>query len=148
MGAFRDELWRVGHTAQLVEGGNSGPVWLTAPASHHEDGSAPDHLLIDSDDPETVARSLVVLLAATIGDEQMLALLGRSTSITIGDGRRLIGQPWMISNDVAVDLSRMLADSLRLGIVQLSDVSVLNDAVFAHLRTWGFRVDIYAPSAG
>lgn len=145
VGAFNDDLWRVGATAQLIEGGNSGPVWLTAPAGHHEDGSGLDHLAIDSDDPAVVARSLVVLLVATVGDDALLALLGTSVPITVEEGRRVIGQPWAISDKTVLDLSQVLAKSLRLGIVLLSDQSVLDDAAVSYLRTSGFRVDVFAP---
>lgn len=148
VGAFKDDLWRVGHTAQLVEGGNSGPVWVTSPATHDEDGSAPDHLLIDSDDPEIVARSLIVVLAATTGNQTVLDVLARSISITLDGGRRVIQQPWMISNATIAEISSAVADSLRLGIVRLSDVSVLTDSAVSHLRAWGFRVAIFTSSAG
>lgn len=144
LGAFRDDLWRVGPTAQLVEGGTSGPVWLTAPADHREDGSSPDHLAIGSNDPAIVARSLVVLLAATVGDDALLALLGPAVPIALEEGRRNIGHPWSLEDELVFDLSRVLAKSLRLGIVLLSDQSVLDVAAVLCLRTWGFRVEVFA----
>jgi hypothetical protein len=144
IGAFHDPLWRVGATVQLVEGGNNGPYWLAAPASHADAGAGPESLVIDSDDPQLVARSLVVLLAATVGDDALIAHLHRAHLITVEDGRRSIRSPWRLSG---ADLDEC-ADSLsvRIGIVRLHERSALNAESVTALRSWGFTVDEFAPA--
>jgi hypothetical protein len=139
IGAFQDPLWRVGVTAQLVEGGSNGPYWLTAPATHRDDEAGPESLVINSDDPQLVAGSLVALLAATVGDDALIAHLRRAGLITMSDGRRSIRTPWHLSGADLDECAESL--SVRIGIVRLAEHSALDAAAVAALRSWGFTVD-------
>ena len=144
VGAFQDPLWRVWGTAQLVEGGNNGPFWVTAPGGHHDDGTGPESLVIDSDDPQIVARSVVALLAASLGDDALIAYLQRARLITVTDGRRVIRSPWHLSG---ADLDECVESlSVRIGIVRLADESALDDEAVTALRSWGFAVDEFLPA--
>jgi hypothetical protein len=144
VGAFQDPLWRVGGTAQLVEGGSNGPFWLTAPAGHGDDGVGPESLVIDSDDPQVVARSLVALIAATAGDDALIAQLHRARLFSVVDGRRVIRSPWRLSGADLDDCVESL--SVRIGIVRMAERSALDDESVAALRSWGFTVDEFTPA--
>jgi hypothetical protein len=144
VGAFQDPLWRVGVTVQLVEGGSNGPYWLTAPATHGDAGVVPESLVIDSDDPQLVARSLVALLAATVGDDDLVAHLQRAGLVRVTDGRRHIRSPWHLSG---ADLDECVDSlSVRIGIVRLAQHSVLDAESVTALRSWGFTVDEFTPA--
>jgi hypothetical protein len=144
VGAFQDPLWRVGVTVQLVEGGNNGPYWLTAPATHEDDGVGPESLVINSDDPQMVARSLIALLAATVGDDALVAHLQRAGLVRVSEGRRHIRSPWHLSG---ADLDECVDSlSVRIGIVRLAQHSALDDDSVAALRSWGFTVDEFTPA--
>ncbi|MCU1445269.1 hypothetical protein [Cryobacterium sp.] len=144
VGAFHDPLWRVWGTAQLVEGGSNGPYWLTAPGGHNDDGAGPESLVIDSDDPQIVARSVVALLAASVGDDALIAHLERAGLITVADGRRVIRSPWHLSGADLDECAESL--SVRIGIVRLAERSALDDESVMALRSWGFTVDEFTPT--
>lgn len=70
VGSFHDRLWRVNpRQGQLVEGGSNGPYFLLGSSS--EEFVFP----VEDFDAEVVARSVVLLIALLIEDEQALGLL-------------------------------------------------------------------------
>lgn len=144
VGPFHDPLWRVGATAQLVEGGSNGPYWKTAPADHHDNGTAPESFVIGSDEPYTVARSLVALLAVTAGDDALIDYLGRAGLTGVSHGRRRFVSPWQLTDVDLDECARSL--TVRIGVVRLAEQSALGVTSTTALRSWGFTVNEFTPS--
>jgi len=136
-----DNGWRVGATAQLVEGGGGGSYWETSPSGHQSDGTAPESLVINSLDPRVVAQSLVLLLATTVWNEEVQQALLGTTNVETFEGRRMVANPWKLTAAMTQKLSAALVPEIRLGIVRLDDDCSLDAEAVAHLRTLGFTVD-------
>lgn len=142
-GPFHSPLWRVGSTAQVVEGGTNGPFWLISSADDGSEGLMPNYLPIESLHAETVARSVVLLVATLVGSGHIRGLLSDTQNISIVEGRKTFAPYWELADDVLTQITHELSESCRLGIVTLDEPTVLNDAAVQLLRSWGLRVETF-----
>lgn len=147
VGPFRARDWRVSMTAQLIEGGSSGPAWMTSPGGHHDDGIAPESMLIDGTGPDIVARSLVLLIAASIGDEQLRSRLADAGNVELDVHGMAIADPWSLPDDLLHTCTSSLAAQCRIGIVRLEEYPALDACAASLLRDWGFDVDEFTQMA-
>lgn len=141
VGPFRSPDWRVSMTAQLIEGGSSGPVWMTSPGGHHDEGIAPESMLIDGTGADLVARSLVLLIAASIGDEVLRSRLADTGNVELDEHRMAIADPWLLPDDLLHTCTTSLSARCRIGIVRLEERPSLDSLAASLLRDWGFDVD-------
>ena len=141
VGAIRAADWRVSMTAQLIEGGCRGPVWMTSPGGHHDEGVAPESMLIDGSGPDVVARSLVLLIAASIGDESLRSRLADAGGVELDEHRMALAAPWLLPDDLLLSCTRSLSATCRIGIVRLEENPSLDTRAASQLRDWGFDVD-------
>jgi len=144
VGPLRTPDWRVSMTAQLIEGGSSGPVWMTSPGGHHDEGVAPESMLIDGTEADLVARSLVLLIAASIGDEPLRSQLVDAGNVELDEHRMAISDPWLLPDDLLLTCTDSLSAQCRIGIVRLEERPSLDTRAASLLRDWGFEVDEFS----
>lgn len=147
VGSFNSPDWRVGYTAQLVEGSTNGPYWLFE-ENHGEERV----LMIDSLFPEVVARSIALLTAVVTSNQRALEILEETHNVTPdsdpdGKVRLQIAPYWDLADDVMSQVSDSLSAHCRLGLVTLDETTVANEEVIAHLLDIGFTVDSFVSRA-
>ena len=139
VGPFHSHDWRVGFTAQLVEGGTNGPYWLFQRSNERE-----QVLFIDGLDAKTVVQSIVLILAFAIGSANLKGWLDESHNTYLDEmGEIRIAPYWEVSEDLLIVCVRELHETVRLGFVMLDALSILDDEVVAHLCGLGFDVDTF-----
>jgi hypothetical protein len=142
-GPFDTAAWRIGYTAQLVEGGNSGPYWLVSPPARAGERLALTSLVIGSAKPHQIAAS-VILLAAVLGESTsdiLEPVLVRTTEPG-GSGVEMLP----ISPENASVLERYatgLAGHTRVGAVILEPTTVLSPAVLSALRSMSVELSTF-----
>jgi hypothetical protein len=139
VGPFHSPDWRVGFTAQLVEGSGNGPYWL------YQDAQGCERvLMIDSLHPEIVACSVVLLVSVLAGNAEVLSILDATHNITHEEsGGIRIAPYWDLADEVTKQLVTHLAPMTRLGLVTLDANSIASSAVFAHLLEFGMVADSF-----
>lgn len=141
VGAWGDAKWIVGDTAQLVEGGGNGPYWETSPGGHHSNGATPESMLTGSADGKILAKSLLLLVAATVWNTDVQEALVNTELVSGVEGRRCIAKSWNLSDTLTRQLADALSPAVRIGIVRLDDDCALNGEATGLLRDLGFTVD-------
>lgn len=140
-----DRLWRVSLTAELVEGGSSA-YWLVHPADPAARPVATDVVLISTPLTAGVVESLMLALAAHLGDEQTEGLLLDTHNIELLDGIRHVAPYWELTSSTSALLAQRLASSFRLGVTVLEELTLATADVVARLRGLGFDVDVFTLS--
>jgi hypothetical protein len=136
-----DRSWRVCGSAQLVE--NSRAYWLVSPTLPAEHAVAPDVVQIEAPEASAVVDSVLMMLAAWFGDEEVEGYLLETHNIDLVDNRREIQKFWELSDSTVQYLAGRLSNSLRLGVTVLEEFSLMNESVIAALRGLGFDVDVF-----
>lgn len=145
VGPWGDDAWRLGFTAQLVEGGGGGPYWLVSPPAEGGQRSFPPAIVIDGLDERQVFRSILVLLAsiATDGDASSWYRSATGGLAAEEGGTLLQRQPRLF--DVALEkrLSASLTEEFRVGVVLLDEPTVMSSEVVDRLVARGFRTQVF-----
>jgi hypothetical protein len=137
-----DRAWRVAFTAQLVVGGSSA-YWIvtaTEPASHP---SRPNEISIAAPTAENVLDSVILLLAAHAGGDDVERCLVESHNIEVSDQVRVIAPFWDLAPEVTAFLSSRLTPAIRLGVTFLDQPELFTPEVVDGLRSLGFDVDVF-----
>lgn len=143
VGSFHSPDWRVSWCSNLVEGGSNGPFWLPLPS--FDDQRSVGALLIDSNEPELVAQSLVLMLATVFGSENLLGLLLESHNITeVSDGEFAFAPFWELAPDVLAQCVSDLTGRIRIGFVQLDALGIFDSRVLNFLRSFEMPVESFA----
>jgi hypothetical protein len=138
-----DRTWRISLASQLVEGG-SAAYWITTPTQPAENLVSPDEIVIEQPSKEFLLDSILLMLAAHVGDDQIEGYLIDTQNLTLQDGVRKLAPFWDISApEVRAFLARKLSEKVRLGITLLENLSLVNDEVINDLRAYGFDVDVF-----
>lgn len=139
VGPFHSPDWRVSFVSQLVEAGSSGPYWLT-----NAPGEPEQYLPIQSLDPEDVAKATVLLLGQQIQDDSVQGLLRETHNLIDNpDGTTKIAPYWDGSDSDFEFYASRLAPRVRLGVVQLAEHGLMNEAAVAHLLRFGFTIQAF-----
>jgi hypothetical protein len=136
-----DRIWRIAATAQLVEG--SSPYWIVTPTEPPAQMCRQSEIEVATAETESVIDSILMLVAAHFGDEQMLDRLVESHNITIHDGFREIAPYYEVAEPSRSRLAKRLAGFIRLGITSLEDQSLVDANVILGLRNLGFDVEVF-----
>lgn len=140
------KAWRVSGSAQLVEG--STPYWIVTPTQPASHNVSPNAVEVVIPHPELVVDSILMLLAAHFGDNNVEAHLEETHNITMRDGVRVIAPYFELSEATAFFLGERLSQSMRLGMTLLDDMSLVDESVISSLRKLGFPVQVFAPISG
>lgn len=143
VGAWADRAWRLALTSQLVSGGSS-DYWIatpTAPALHPVE---PAELLVEQPGREFLVDSIIMMLAAHLGDATVEGYLIDSGNIALDDTTRTIAPFWDVSApSTRMYLARRMSEVVRVGITVLDEFSPVTDEVIDELRSLGFDVDVF-----
>ncbi len=142
VGPFHSPDWRVCWSANLVEGGSNGPFWLPLPS--FEDQRSVNALMIDSNEPELVAQSLILLVSAVFGSENLLGLLLETHNITeVSPGEFSFAPFWELTPEVVAQCVSDLDRRIRLGFVQLDDLGIFDLRVIEELAKKSIQIDAF-----
>jgi hypothetical protein len=145
--AWGDRAWRVSVTAQLVEGSDPA-YWIVTPTQPALHAVSPEVIEVDMPYSESVVESVIMLLATHLGNEQVERLLLESHLVSLDGGVRRIAPYWSpLADDVIVNLSRRLSQSVRIGITIMDELSLVTDETVSVLRDNGFDVDVFSLSS-
>lgn len=146
IGAWGDtHLWRVAASAQLVE--NSIPYWLvtpTQPAEHKVDG---DSVTVETPHAESIAESVLMILAAWFGGSRTEDLLVETHNLTVEQSTRRIAPYWELSDSTQKTLANQLTDQVRLGVTILEQHSLMDDKALDLLQGLGFDVTVFTEAS-
>lgn len=138
-----DRAWRIALTAQLVSA-NSGDYWIVTPTEPANHAVGPAEVMVEAPQRECLIESIVMVLAAHLGDEDVEACLTETHNIETVGGVRTIPAYWDISDTRTFDyLTGRLSELVRLGVTILDDTSLVNVEAIADLRLLGFDVDVF-----
>lgn len=142
-----DRLWRVSIHAQLVAA-NGGDYWLVSPTEPAQHPVESNVVAVEMPSSESVVESIVMLLAAHLGDEDVEACLTETHNIEVTEGVRRISPYWDVSDPRTFEyLTGRLSQLIRLGVTVLDDMSLVNSEAIADLRLLGFDVDVFVPTS-
>ena len=141
---WADRAWRVSVTAQLVEG--SDPVyWIVTPTQPALHSVSPDVVEVDGPFTESVVESVLMLLATHLGDEHVEGLLLDSHLVSLDGDVRQIAQFWSpLADDVVVNLSQRLSQTVRIGFTLMDEMTLITENTVRSLRKMGFDVDVFS----
>lgn len=146
-GSFGDRAWRLAICSQLVEGSDPA-YWISSPTAPPLHLVEPDIVEVDVPYSEAVVDSILMVLCAHLGDEQIEGLLLDSHLVSIEDGIRRVAPYWApLADDVRLNLARPLSSYVRVGFTLLDEFSLVNDEVVGRLRALGFDVDVFSLSS-
>ena len=146
-GSFGDRAWRLAICAQLVEGSDPA-YWLSSPTAPALHPVEPEIVEVDVPYSEAVVDSVIMLLCAHLGDEQIEGLLLDSHLVSLEGGVRRVAPYWApLADDVRLNLSRHLSSFIRIGFTLMDEFSLVNDAAVDELRLLGFDVDVFSLSS-
>ena len=141
-----DRAWRIALTAQLVSA-NSGDYWIVTPTEPANHAVLPSEISVEVPQHESLIESVIMLLAAHLGDEDVEACLLETHNIDTSDSVRAIPAYWDISDERTFEyLTGRLSQMVRLGITVLDDMSLVTPEVVGDLRLLGFDVDVFVPA--
>ena len=141
-----DRAWRIALTAQLVSA-NSGDYWIVTPTEPANHVVVPSEVLVEAPQQESLIESIIMLLAAHLGDEDVEACLSETHNMEVTDGVRTIAPYWDLSDKRTFGyLTGRLSQMVRLGITVLDEMSLVTPEVIADLRLLGFDVDVFVPA--
>jgi hypothetical protein len=145
-GMWGDSIYRLSHTAQLVEGG-SAAHWLvtaTQPAQHLV---SPHSLVLETPDSECVVSSVLLLVALHVGDENAEGLLVDTHNVQIDSQNALpvrqVAEFWEIESRVGEQLARMLAPHVRMAVTVLDEMNIFSNDVVSRLRALDFEIEVF-----
>ncbi len=139
-----DRVWRVSLTAQLVAA-NSGDYWIVSPTQPAEFLVSNEVINVESPTSESLVESILMLLAAHLGDAAMEGYLLDTGNVENVEGKRMVAPFWDISAPETMRyLARKLSETVRLGFTFLAAESLVDQSVIATLRSFGFDVDVFA----
>ena len=142
-GAWGDRAWRVALTAQLVSGG-SADYWIVTPTVPALHSVEPAELPIEQPGAEFVVDSILLMLAAHLGDSAVEGYLLDSGNISLEGETRVIAPYWDVSApSTAGYLAGRMSELVRIGITVLDELSPASDEVVDVLRQLGFDVDVF-----
>lgn len=142
-----DRAWRIALTAQLVSA-NSGDYWIVTPTEPANHAVLPSEVSVEMPHRDSLIESILMLLAAHLGDEDVEACLIDTHNIEVTDGVRTIAPYWDISDQRTYQyLTGRLSQLVRLGVTVLDDMSLFSPDVIADLRLSGFDVDVFVPAS-
>ena len=140
VGPFYSPDWRVCWGVNLVEGGSGGPFWLPLPS--FEDQRPVGSLLIDSNEPELVAQSLVLLVATVFGTKNLLGLLSETHNIAeVSPGEFAFAPFWEMAPEILAKCADDLSGRIRIGFVQLDALGIFDSKVIERLQGLGLVVE-------
>jgi hypothetical protein len=140
-----DEDWRVGFTAQLVEGGGGGPYWLiAAPVEATPEEKSPEVIVIGGLETRRVSESILLLLATTVGNSEVKSQLVERGLLGPGEGGPFVPHEWPSLGEHPTTGLEFVIENFRIGVVQLNEVSVLTDDVISTLEGWGLEVRLFS----
>lgn len=146
VGPFNAPDWRIGTTFQLVEGGTNGPYWLaTYPQDPTQQGK-PDFLLINSLQNLDLVKTLILFLAISNADKGGIEQALAKGLLTRSERGIHFPQPWNFNAPEFAEAVSSLSKQTQLGIVSLSDMSLIGDDFVAELRRNGFTCQIFMPA--
>lgn len=138
-----DRSWRVSLFAQLVEGASSS-YWMVNPTQPAEHSVVPDSVAVEFPKAELVIESIIMLLAAHLGDDQVEGYLLDTENIKLVDGSRHVSRYYDVSPQSTFSyLTGRLSAAIRLSITVLDEFSMADGEVVRGLRDAGFDVDVY-----
>lgn len=141
---WADRSWQVAASAQLVEG--SIPYWIVTPTQPAQHPVTPNEIEVTAPHADSVVESILLLLATHFGDEDVAVNLAESHNIELGnDNVRRVAEFYELSDHSRTFIASRLSESVRLGLTQLDDFSLVNDEVVQELRGLGFDVEVYEP---
>ena len=142
VGPWGDSIWRVGYTAQLVEGGSGGPYWLVSPPSGEENSSVPvTTFIIGGLDTERVSQSLFLLVAIlSLAIEPAADDIKIPASIEIQNGAV---NRWERPSESELEVLSRRAERLKVGLVSLDSQAIFNDEAVGKFREFGIETHVF-----
>jgi hypothetical protein len=143
---WADKGWKISLSSQLVEG--SVPYWIVTPTQPAQHLVTPSEIEVSAPNTESVVESILFMLAAHFGDDEVENFLLESHNISLGpNSARELARFYELVDEGRDFLARCLSEKLRIGVVQLDDLSLVNEAVISRLRAMGFDVDTFSQSS-
>lgn len=144
---WNDRVWRIASTAhlvsaQLVEG--SMAYWIVTPTEPTQHPVKSSAIEVVSPHPESVVDSILMLLGAHFGDDEVEGRMVESHNLTVQDGVREIVSFYELAGDTRAAIASSLSLSVRLGLTRLDDFTLVDDSVIKSLREIGFDVDLFS----
>jgi hypothetical protein len=126
----------------------SAPYWIVTPTQPAQHLVTPGEIEVSAPNTESVVESILFMLAAHFGDAEVENFLVESHNISLGpNSARELARFYELVNDGQDFLARAMSESLRIGVVQLDDLSLVNEDVISRLREMGFDVDTFSQSS-
>lgn len=138
---WADRAWRVSATAQVVE--NSGAYWIVTPTLPSQHRVSPAEVSVHAPFAEAVVDSVLFLLAAHFGDDEVENYLVETHNVSLQGGTRELAPFYELADTTREYLARKMSEVVRLGFTRLDDLSLVNDNVIAALLRYGFDVEIF-----
>lgn len=139
---WNDRVWRIAATAQLVEG--SVPYWIVTPTEPTQHPVTSSGIEVVSPHTEAVVDSLLVLLGAHFGDDEVEGRMVESHNLNVQDGVREIAPFYELASATRAAIASRLCLSVRLGLTRLDDFTLMDDSVIKSLREIGFDLDLFS----
>lgn len=136
-----DRAWRVSATAQLVSG--SGAYWIVTPTLPSKYTVSPAEVSIPVPFAEAVVDSVLFLLAAHFGDDEVENYLVETHNVSLQCGTRELAPFYELADTTREYLASNMSAVVRLGFTRLDDLSLVNDEVIVALLRYGFDVEVY-----
>lgn len=138
---WADRAWRVSATAQVVE--NSGAYWIFTPTLPAQHPVTPAEVSIPAPFAEAVVDSVLFLLAAHFGNDEVENYLVETHNLSLKGDTRELAPFYELADTAREYLASRMARVVRLGFTRLDDLSLVNDEVIAALLRYGFDVEVY-----
>ena len=138
-GPFGTPVWRVGVYSQMVESSGA-PYWLVRDPDSHRDEYVPIPVMDDF----TVAQSVLLMLAMTIGSEHCKDIVREHHNLVLNENQLRAAECWDLSDEEQSLITREFSNRVRLGITNLDEFSCVTPGAMALLRSWGFQVDYFS----
>jgi hypothetical protein len=97
---------------------------------------------------EAVVESVLFLLAAHFGDDEVENYLVETQNVNLKGGTRELAPFYELADTTRDYLARKMSEVVRLGFTRLDDLSLVNDEVITALLRYGFDVEIYDLASG
>lgn len=136
-----DRAWRVAATAQLVSG--SGAYWIVTPTLPSQHTVSPAEVTVSVPFAEAVVDSVLFLLAAHFGDDEVENYLLETHNVSKQGGTRELAPFYELADTTRDFLANKMSRLVRLAFTRLDDLSLVNDEVLAALMRYGFDVEVY-----
>lgn len=144
VGIFGDDLWRVGLTSQLVEGGSNGPYWLTPVTGFREKEETA--LIIGEIQSSVLVDSVIILSALASGEKRALGLLFDTHNVVQDEYGLHVAPYWELAPSVRDALVRYISPLVKLGLVRLDSETLMNQSLVNDLSLLNFRVQVFEPN--